>query len=303
MTQVPHPFPYQGSKRIVARHILPFIPQDATRLVEPFCGSAAVSIAAASRKLASRFWLNDIDPALMTLWSWILERPEELTAEYEQLWNAQHPDRKDFFFRIRDEFNSSRQPHHLLYLLARIVKGSVRYSSQGLFNQSPDNRRAGMRPAKMRKQVLGVSSLLSRRTKLTALDFRDILASVDKSDLVYLDPPYQGTSFTRDHRYYTGVNYDDLVDALSLMNETRVSFILSYDGRTGSKSHGKPLPKSLRLTHYHVDAGRSSQATLLGDNHQTIESLYLSPGLIQRLHKDRGKDVTPQASRNQPVLI
>ena len=218
--QIPHPFPYQGSKRNVARHILPYIPPDTTRLVEPFCGSAAVSIAAASRKLASSFWLNDIDPALMTLWSWILDRPEALMEGYEQLWDEQHPNKKDFFFTIRDEFNSSHQPHHFLYLLARIVKGSVRYSSQGLFNQSPDNRRSGMRPAKMRKHILGVSSLLHRRTKLSALDFREMLQSLDRGDLVYLDPPYQGTSFTRDHRYYTGLFYDDLVDALS-PRETR----------------------------------------------------------------------------------
>ena len=303
MTQVPHPFPYQGSKRIVARYILPFIPQDVTRIVEPFCGSAAVSIAAASRRLASSFWLNDIDPALMTLWSWILEHPGELTSGYEQLWNAQHPNRKVFFFKIRDEFNTTHQPHHLLYLLARIVKGSVRYSSQGLFNQGPDNRRSGMRPAKMRRQVLGVSSLLRQRTKLTAQDFREIIPLMDIGDLVYLDPPYQGTSFTRDHRYYTGVNYDDLIDALSLMNEMRVSYILSYDGRTGDKSHGRPLPVTLDLTHYDVHAGRSSQSTLLGDNHQTVESLYLSLALVRRLRDNRAENVIPTISHSQPALI
>ena len=303
MTQVPHPFPYQGSKRAIARYILPFIPQGVARLVEPFCGSAAVSIAAASHKLTSDFWLNDIDPALMTLWSWILERPEELISGYEQLWNAQHSDRKSFFFRIRDEFNSSHQPHHLLYLLARIVKGSVRYSSQGLFNQSPDNRRSGMRPTKMRKQVLGVSSLLGQKTTLTALDFKEILPLVEEEDLVYLDPPYQGTSFTRDHRYYTGVNYNDLVDAIALMNDRGVSFILSYDGRTGDKSHGKPLPEALDLTHHDVHAGRSSQATLLGDNHQTIEALYLSPALVRRLADNPAVNVTPTESHSQPALI
>ena len=303
MTQVPHPFPYQGSKRAIARHILPFVPRDVARLVEPFCGSAAVSIAAASQKLASEFWLNDIDPALMTLWSWILERPEELSSGYEQLWNEQHPDRKGFFFRIRDEFNSSHQPHHFLYLLARIVKGSVRYSSQGLFNQSPDNRRSGMRPAKMRKQVLGVSSLLGQKTRLTSIDFRELLPLVERKDLVYLDPPYQGTSFTRDHRYYTGVSYDNLTDALALMNDMGVSYILSYDGRTGEKSHGRPLPETLDLTHYDVHAGRSSQATLLGDNHQTVESLYLSPALVQRLPDNRTVDVTPTTSHSQPALI
>ncbi len=281
--QVPHPFPYQGSKRTVARHILPFVPRDVSRLVEPFCGSAAISIAAASRNIARHFWLNDIDPALMNLWSWIIDRPDALASEYERLWNEQHPHRKDFFFRIRDEFNSSRQPPHLLYLLARIVKGSIRYSSQGMFNQSPDNRRSGMRPATMRKSVSRVSGLLRQRSELSSLDFREVLSSLKQTDLAYLDPPYQGTSFARDHRYYAGVAYDDLVDALSYLNDMRISYILSYDGRTGSKNHGKSLPSYLALTQRHIHAGRSSQATLLGKDSLTVESLYLSPALTQRL--------------------
>lgn len=290
--QIPHPFPYQGSKRAIARYILPFVPGDVSRLVEPFCGSAAISIAVASRSASIRFWLNDVDSALMSLWSWIIDRPDALASGYERLWNEQHPRRKDFFFEIRDEFNRSRQPHHLLYLLARIVKGSVRYSSRGAFNQSPDNRRAGMKPDTMRERVLGVSRLLRERAELSSLDFRDVLASVDQDDLVYLDPPYQGASFTRDHRYRAGVAYDDLVDALSRLNDMRVSYILSYDGKTGGKEHGKRLPANLSLAHRHIHAGRSSQATLLGRNAQTVESLYLSPALTRRLRNAVGEPRT-----------
>ena len=281
--QIPHPFPYQGSKRTIARHILPFIPGDVSRLVEPFCGSAAISIVVAARSASARFWLNDIDSALMSLWSWILNRPDALASGYERLWNEQHPRRKDFFFEIRDEFNRSRQPHHHLYLLARIVKGSVRYSSRGEFNQSPDNRRAGMKPETMRERIIGVSRLLQQRTELSSLDFRDILASVNEDDLVYLDPPYQGASFARDRRYRAGVAYDDLADALSRLNDMRVSYILSYDGKTGGKEHGKPLPTSLALARRDIHAGRSSQATLLGRDARTVESLYLSPALRRRL--------------------
>ena len=35
----PHPFPYQGSKRGIAKQILPCFPADTRRLLEPFCGS------------------------------------------------------------------------------------------------------------------------------------------------------------------------------------------------------------------------------------------------------------------------
>ena len=63
----PHPFPYQGSKRSICEHILSRIPAGTGLLVEPFCGSAAVSLAAAARRRAKRFWLNDANAPLIAL--------------------------------------------------------------------------------------------------------------------------------------------------------------------------------------------------------------------------------------------
>jgi DNA adenine methylase len=279
---IPHPFPYQGSKRRIAQHILRYFPSDVHCLIEPFCGSAAISIAAATHNLSKNFWLNDLNGPLMSLWQEILERPYELINRYEKLWKEQHPNKKAFFFKIREDFNSSHNPHKLLYLLARIVKGSVRYSSEGLFNQSADNRRSGMHPKTMQQQILGVSILLFGKTTLSSVDFREVAPKAKKNDLVYMDPPYQGTSFTRDHRYYNGLTYHEFVDALITLNEKDISYIISYDGKTGEKSHGKTLPSKLALKHLHIHAGRSSQATLLGQKEVTVESLYLSPALVER---------------------
>nr|VFK63918.1 MAG: DNA adenine methylase [Candidatus Kentron sp. UNK]VFK70753.1 MAG: DNA adenine methylase [Candidatus Kentron sp. UNK] len=299
---IPHPFPYQGSKRGIAKDILLYFPNDVQRLIEPFCGAAAISIAAAAYGLVERFLFNDLNEPLMKLWIEILERPNELVNEYESLWTAQHLDKKEYFFRIRDEFNRSRQPGHLLYLLARIVKGSVRYSSEGLFNQSADNRRAGMKPRAMRKNITCVSRLLAQKTTISIGDFRKVANQAKPKDLVYMDPPYQGTSFTRDHRYLNGLAYDDFVDALIEMNEKRISFIISYDGITGNKAHGKYLPKRLLLKHLYIHAGRSTQATLLGGNDKTIESLYLSSALMDRLNRERMASV-PATQEKQLELV
>ena len=282
--RVPHPFPYQGSKRGIAQHILPHIPADARCLIEPFCGSAAISLAAAASGRVPMFWLNDANAPLMALWKEMLNHPVALSARYEELWHRQHPNRKTFFFRVRDEFNETHAPHLLLYLLARIVKGAIRYSSDGRFNQSADNRRSGMQPKMMRERILGVSALLAAKTKLTELDFRPVVAQATADDVIYMDPPYQGTSFTRDHRYYGGLSYDAFVDALCGMNERGASYIISYDGRTGDKQHGQPLPRKLSLKHLRIHAGRSSQLTLLGQSCETVESLYLSPALVERLN-------------------
>lgn len=230
----------------------------------------------------------------MSLWKEILDNPLCLVDEYEQLWNKQRPDRKAFFFKIREEFNRTHKPEHLLYLLARIVKGSVRYSSEGAFNQSADNRRSGMRHSTMRRQLFEVSALLAGKTTLSSTDYEEVLAIADMKDVVYMDPPYQGTSFTRDHRYFGGLSFEQFVDSLSMLNDRNISYIISYDGHTGDKMHGKPLPRKLLLKHLHINAGRSSQATLLGDSEETIESLYLSSALVQRIkgHKTMQQKAT-----------
>lgn len=300
---VPHPFPYQGSKRGIAKDILPHFPADVQCLIEPFCGAGAISIAAVTHGLAKSFVLNDLNEPLMNLWIEILERPNQLVDAYEKLWFAQHPDRKEYFFRIRDEFNHSHKPHHLLYLLARIVKGAVRYSSEGLFNQSADNRRSGMKPNTMRKNIIGVSQLLVQKTMVASVDFREVVFKAKTEDLVYMDPPYQGTSFTRDHRYFNGLTYDDFVEALMEMNERSISYIISYDGITGEKAHGKHLPNSLSLEHLHIHAGRSSQATLLGSNNETIESLYLSPALVARLGREKKRNFSKVKEKQQELAF
>lgn len=280
----PHPFPYQGSKRKIAGDILQYFPIRIGSLIEPFCGAAAVSIMAARSNLAERIVLNDLNKPLMQLWREILFHPQRLADCYRQLWQAQENDRQRHFYRIREQFNASHQPHHLLYLLARIVKGS-RYSRGGDFNQSPDNRRAGMNPDTMRRNIVAVSRLLADKATLSSTDFTAAIARAEKKDLVYMDPPYQGTSHTRDHRYFDGVYYDDFVSALAELNKRDISYIVSYDGITGEKKHGKTLPKKLLLKHLSVDAGRSSQSTLLGGADKTIESLYLSPALVERLRE------------------
>ena len=297
---VPHPFPYQGSKRSICGHILRHFPVGTNRLVEPFCGSAAVSLAAAVKERAKRFWLNDANAPLVALWREILEHPMQLADRYEHLWREQLADRKAFFYQVRRQFNRTHEPHLLLYLLARIVKGSVRYSSDGQFNQSADNRRCGMRPEAMRVQLLGVSAALAGHTTISTQDFRSVVSETTVDDVIYMDPPYQGTSFTRDHRYYGGLPFADFVDALRAMSGAGKSYIVSYDGQTGAKKHGEALPAHLGLRHLHIHAGRSSQSTLLGRDCETVESLYLSPALVERL--DARSERTTERSASQAAL-
>ena len=295
---MPQPIPYQGSKRNIARQILSVFPAGVGTLIEPFAGSAAVSVAAAHWQKAEKFYLNDLNKPLMDLLAMIVNEPQEIADRYERLWQAQIGQERAYYDFVRNEFNRTHRPDYLLYLLARCVKASVRYNANGDFNQSPDNRRKGRRPSSMRQEILGVSRLLQGKTVVASGDYREVLNVISGDDLVYMDPPYQGTSQNKDPRYYSSLNPGELVDFLEELNRRQIMFILSYDGRTGAKTYGAALPSGLNLHRIEIHAGRSSHATLLGKSVQTYESLYLSPALMQRLIVERNGRMAEWASDN-----
>lgn len=284
MKKFPHPIQYQGSKRNLANRILHYIPLHVPRFVEPFAGTAAMSIAMAATCRTQHFWINDWNTPLVELLKLIIEQPHEIADFYTTLWQEQLPDSLNHYYAVREQFNQTHDPRLFLYLLARCVKGSVRYNSEGLFNQSPDKRRKGTQPATMRKNIVGVSRLLQGKCQFSSCDYHEILHTVKHDDVVYMDPPYQGVCGERDARYASAIVFEEFIHTLERLNRRHIAFLVSYDGRRGTTSFGEQLPSHLQLKRIELDAGRSSQATLLGRNEVTIESLYLSPSLVQHLN-------------------
>lgn len=297
MTRLPHPIQYQGSKRNLAASILEFLPSKIDRLVEPFAGTGAISVAASAKNICHHFWINDLNQPLVRLIESIIERPEEISRKYAETWNQQHSDSINHYYQIREQFNKTLDPNIFLYVLARCVKGAVRYNTEGNFNQSPDKRRKGTQPDNMRKNIEGVSKLLKDKCTFTSLDYREILAEVKESDFVYMDPPYQGVCGSRDSRYLSGIDFDDFVLALDRLNQRGISFAISYDGQRGDTIFGNDLPKELNLKKIDLEVGRSSQSTLLGKNELTIESLYLSSSLFNDSHLSIESDTNSRSER------
>lgn len=275
---VAHPIPYQGSKRRIANLILKLVEDIKIDVFyEPFCGSAATTLAAATKNIATSYYINDSLVPLGKLWKLILNTPEFLATSYSEIWHGHVNRSHEHYYEIRDQFNIDQDPAKLLYLLARCVKNAVRFNSSGEFNQSADQRRLGTRPEKMRREIFSAHKILSGITKVSTIDYRDILKGACSKDLVYLDPPWQGTSTKKDNRYFQQLELGGLISSLKNLNERGVPFLLSFDGRLGSKTYGGTLPADLKLTRLEINAGRSSQATLSGNSEVTFESLYVSP--------------------------
>ena len=280
---MPHPIPYQGSKRKLAPTIDRYLPRKIRTFYEPFAGSAAMTIYAAYYCRASRFVVADsLDPMIALLRA-MVEKPEETALQYRDLWQGQRGDDSGYFNRVRRRYNEIGHHVDLLYLICRCVKNSVRFNRFGHFTQSVDKRRLGMRPEKMRSAILGVSSILQSRVEFRVGDWLETTADARSVDFIYMDPPYLGTSVGRDKRYHRQMDLGDLIDGLGSLRRRQIPFALSYDGATGGRAYGPPLPDSLGLVRLFLYAGVSTQATLNGRREETIESLYLTPDIEKPL--------------------
>jgi DNA adenine methylase len=280
MQKIPHPIPYQGSKRSLAPLIGNYVPRDIDTWFEPFAGSAAMSLWMLVNNPPKRIVLGDSLDTISQLWQGILSHPEVIASRYRSIWTGQISSDMDYFNSIRRRFNEIRDPVDLLYLMCRCVKNAIRFNAKGQFTQSVDKRRLGMHPDKMEKAVSGASYLLRGRTEIRSGDWLETTADAGANDFIYMDPPYLGTSIGNDRRYAEWMSQERLIGGLESLNQRNLRFLLSYDGISGEKTYGPPLPERLGMTQLLLSAGRSSQATLNGSNDRTFESLYLSQGLF-----------------------
>ena len=281
---MPHLVQYQGSKRILAPQILQYMPKKFNRLIEPFSGMAAISIAAAYENRTDCFYINDLNAPLVNMLQEAVEHPQRLIEEYTVVWNEQFAysdDHIQHFYVVRERFNSGNEsPANILYLLARCVKGAVRYGKNGNFNQSPDKRRHGTNPKTLAHNVYAISRLLKGKATFSALDYHEVLDMAKPGDLVYMDPPYQGVSNVRDNRYFAGVPFHEFAAAIENLDRRGIDYLISYDGECGGKEYGEELPQSLHCQKVMLNAGLSSQALLLGKKSTTFEALYISKALL-----------------------
>ena len=279
----PHIVQYQGSKRNLASQILRYIPQKFNRLIEPFAGMAAITIAVSSQNRADRYLLNDLNKPLVNILEESITNPQRLIDNYTKVWCEQltfEGGSVEHFYKVREDFNKGNQcAANMLYLLARCVKGSVRYSSSGMFNQSPDKRRMGTNPKNLARNVYMISRLLKGKTEFMSNDYREVTKNAKSGDIVYMDPPYQGVCTSRDCRYFSGIDFNEFVDCVDDLNRRGIDFIISYDGTCGDKQYGHDLPAELGLKKVMLNAGLSSQSLLLGKKETTREALYLSRNL------------------------
>ena len=272
MVKIKKKFPpvikWSGSKRNIACNISEFIP-DSNRYFEPFLGGGALL---PFRKIEQGY-ASDIIPELIALWTAIKTEPEIVSAEYKKRWNRLQKEGYEVFYRVRENFNDTRDINDFLFLTRTCVNGLIRYNTKGDFNNSFHLTRPGINPNSL-KEIIYQWHFIIKDIDFYNCDYRELTATAKNGDFIFFDPPYGGTKGR-----YTQEPFDivDFFNELSRLNNKGVKWILTFDGQAGCRNYKYELPLDLYSHKLNMKTGHSPFTKLMNTTIDDVnESVYLN---------------------------
>lgn len=192
--------------------------------VEPFIGGGAMFFHLKSHYTIKEAALYDINQELIVAYKVVKKDPHELIdileeLEKEYLGINTVEGRSDFYYKIRDTFNSQLsvlkgsykkqwvdRVAHLIFLNKTCYNGLFRQNSKGEFNV-PFGKYKNPTICD-ETNILRVSKAL-KGVKLSCGDFEKSGMEIKKGTFVYLDPPYRPLNTTSSFTGYAKEGFDD----------------------------------------------------------------------------------------------
>lgn len=178
---------WAGGKRKLVPFIKAHLPLPAKRLVEPFAGGAAVSLALADR--VESIWLNDVNVDLINIYESLRDDPEKYIEDARRLFSS-NMNEPEAYYRQRQTFNETDCAYEraviFLYLNRHGYNGLCRYNSSGQFNVPFGRYKHPYFP----EQELSDAAAVLKKAAITTVDFERVLDECGAGDVVYCDPPY-----------------------------------------------------------------------------------------------------------------
>lgn len=221
------PIKSQGIKTKLARFIVESIKWQADGCwVEPFVGSAAVVLNAAP----ARALLTDINVHVIRFYRDIASgkvTPDTVRTFLEQHGRILAQKGGEYYYEMRDAFNTNPTSHAFLFLNRSGFNGLIRFNSKGELNVPFGRKPNRFRPAYVTKTVNQVAYLAkairSHEWVFDVADWRDTLAKVGENDFVYADPPYMG----RHTDYFNSWTETDAMELFERLDHLPCGFALS----------------------------------------------------------------------------
>lgn len=177
-----------GSKSRIMPELVKHLPAG-RRLVEPFAGSCAVMM----NTDYDEYLIADVNPDLINMYQQIKSHSEQFIILAESVFCKNNSEGN--YYRIREVFNKNaflsrlERAVYFLYLNRNGYRGMCRYNQNGDFNVPYGNYRQPYFPL----EEIKAFAIKSQRALIVCADFKQTLSAVNPGDVVYCDPPYDGT--------------------------------------------------------------------------------------------------------------
>lgn len=235
------PLKYVGGKGKLLPEILKYLPEDTDVIVEPFCGSAALSFS-----LDKPFYISDMSPELIVFFEELRDNPDKLYSEALKL-SQQHS--KEFYLEVRqwdrsegflspEPVSRTLRAARYLYIIYHGFNGIYRVNQKGYCN-TPSGGDSRKYPEDIKQLLVDASKHLNTWCKgifLQEFDNTDLLKSMidsGENPFVLIDPPY----FNQDgdkkvFQEYTTTKIDAgfilrLSDYMDDLNNAGISFLMT----------------------------------------------------------------------------
>jgi len=201
---------WAGGKTQLLEHLLPKIPKEYNKYIEPFFGGGALFFALKPNNSI----IADSNPELINLYRVIAKDVNSLISELKNLKNE-----KDFFYDMRrkefSELSEIEAAARTIFLNKTAFNGLYRVNKKGQFNVPFGYYK---NPKILDEDQLLAASKLLKKTKILLGDFKDVLCeNAKKGDFIFLDPPYLPVSKYSDFKRYTKEQFHEK-DQISLAN-------------------------------------------------------------------------------------
>jgi DNA adenine methylase len=191
---------------------------------EPFLGGGAVFFKIIQEFQIDSAWLYDNNRDLILTYLSVRDDVSGLIKELDQMEkiynNLDEARQKEYFYRIRNDFNSqlnelkyknfskawSKRAAQIIFLNRTCFNGLFRFNSKGEFNV-PHGRYKNPRISDA-QNLEKVSKLLAG-VSIRHADFREMAKDVKDRSFVYYDPPYRPLNRTSHFTAYSKENFGD----------------------------------------------------------------------------------------------
>lgn len=211
--------------------------------IEPFVGGGAVFFHFNNQFRFDECHIFDINEELILAYTVVKNNVEELIELLRDIemnfLSRDEPERKMFFYHIRDEFNRQKPTINfhrferawidraslLIFLNRTCFNGLYRVNNQGEFNVPFGSYK---KPKILYEGLLRADSEKLENTEIHLGDFEDSFQYVSDRSFVYFDPPYRPLNETSSFTQYSKDGFND-------MEQTRLAAFFERCDRTHAK--------------------------------------------------------------------